>query len=67
MSDHIPLKCNSCGSGQFLVPDNPTADSIVTCGGCGASNKYGILQQQALKQGKDMVEKMFKDAFKKWK
>jgi len=67
MSDKIELSCGRCGSKQFILPDNPSASDTVKCARCGAEGRYGDLQQQALVQAKAEIDKVMKNAFKKWK
>jgi predicted nucleic acid-binding Zn-ribbon protein len=46
-----PLRCPKCGSNKFVVPDNSTADSLVTCAHCGdevglwGDIRVGILEE----------------------
>jgi uncharacterized Zn finger protein len=67
MSDRIELSCGHCGSKQFSLPTTPRPSDDVTCAGCGAVGKYGDIQQQAIAKAKTEIERVLKDAFKKWR
>jgi transcription elongation factor Elf1 len=53
-----PLRCPKCGSNKFVVPDQVTNDSLVTCTLCGASRgrwgevRVGILDEVIEEKGK---------------
>lgn len=64
MSDRITLKCSVCGSTGFEVPEDPRPADLIKCAGCGASNRYDVLQQQAVESAKEMVTDIFRNAFK---
>jgi DNA-directed RNA polymerase subunit RPC12/RpoP len=66
-TDRVTLKCGRCGSTQFSFPENPTASDQVTCADCGATSRYDQLQKLAVSEAKKQAEKIFKDAFKKWR
>lgn len=66
--DTIQFKCAKCGSDKFQFPSkNPRPDDVITCAGCGASGRYKDIQAEAMRQAKKEVEKIFKNAFKKWR
>lgn len=66
-TDRVTLQCGRCGSTQFSFPKNPKASDQVTCAGCGATSRYDQLQKAAVGEVKKQVDKIFKDAFKKWR
>lgn len=37
MGDTISISCSDCGSKEFIKPENPKPDDIISCKGCGAS------------------------------
>ncbi len=38
---HRSYMCGECGSSSFEIPDEPRADSLVSCKKCGAEARYG--------------------------
>ena len=59
--------CAECGSKDISFPDNPQPDDMVTCLGCGASNRYDEIQKIAAKLGQDAVTDIVRDALKSLK
>ena len=48
-----PLRCPKCGSNKFVVPDNSTDDSLVTCADCGAEiGRWGNIRVGILEEAK---------------
>ena len=59
--------CAECGSKDISFPDNPEPGDMVTCLGCGASNRYDEIQKIAAKLGQDAVTDMVRDALRSLK
>jgi transcription initiation factor TFIIIB Brf1 subunit/transcription initiation factor TFIIB len=61
------LRCPTCGSDQFLYPDNPNLDSQVTCRQCGAVAAVRDIADhgEALRTAADRVGKALRDTTKR--
>jgi len=47
------LRCPKCDSNKFVVPDNSTADSLVTCADCGAGiGRWGDIRVGIIEEAK---------------
>jgi hypothetical protein len=52
-----PLRCPKCGSNKFIVPDNSTDDSLVTCADCGDMiGRWGDIRLGILEEAKDVTQ-----------
>jgi hypothetical protein len=56
-----------CGSKDISFPGNPQPGDMVTCLGCGASNRYDEIQKIVAKLGQDAVRDMVRDALRSLK
>jgi hypothetical protein len=59
--------CAECGSKDISFPENPEPGDMVTCLGCGASNRYDEIQKIAAKLGQDAVTDIVRDALRSLK
>ena len=50
-----PLRCPKCGSNKFVVPDNSTDESLITCADCGARiGRWGDIRVGILEEAKEV-------------
>lgn len=61
----VALKCGKCGSKDLQVEKNPKDNSVVTCGGCGATGRYADVMRQGVAEAKKLVEREFRKLFKR--
>lgn len=60
----VSILC-SCGSNKFEIPSNPISSDMITCGKCGAKEKYGVLQKSVASKVRKQVETDLKKMLKK--
>lgn len=59
----VSIAC-SCGSKEFLIPESPHADTVITCNACGAKGKYGEVMAEGAKQTTAAIQQSLKGLFK---
>ncbi|OHV96196.1 hypothetical protein AKG95_15425 [Janthinobacterium lividum] len=65
MDSRLTFICDSCGSDKFAIPSDPKPDDMISCAGCGNAARYVDLQESAVKQAKELVQKTFAGLFRK--
>lgn len=65
--ERIAFSCAACGGKDFNFPANPQPHDMVTCVGCGASNRYDEIQKIAAKLEQDAITDIVRDALKNLK
>jgi len=54
MPEPALLRCRNCGSNKFIVPDDATNDSLVTCARCGETiGAWGEVRVGLLEETKE--------------
>ncbi|SOC09629.1 hypothetical protein [Rhodobacter maris] len=67
--DHLKFTfvCKQCGANPATLelPENYTDNDTAKCKACGAElGRYGDIKAEAMRLGKQEIEKMVKDTFK---
>lgn len=69
--EKIDFECKRCGATELDVPDNPSADTLIACKGCGVVvDAWGDLKRKAGKPDREKLMKITNTALtgmKNWK